>query len=589
MNKIKQRIKALREHMQKAGVQAYYISGTDPHQSEYVPERWQSRSFISGFTGSAGSVVITLKEVALWTDSRYFLQAEKELKGTGIQLMKMRIAGTPDPSEWLGHHLETGDKLGVDEHCLSIDQFNKLQNELAVSKIHIHPVGDLLNALWDNRPELPTNPIYEHEIHFAGKSRQKKIEEIRQVMFKQKAGYTLLTALDDIAWTFNLRGKDVDYNPVFLSYAVIGNERSWLFVDPQKLEENLKLKLNRDDIDIRPYPEVSDLLAELQGSVLIDSSKTNQQLLNSFRSSVKKVYQTSIPTKLKAQKTKEEIDCFRKAMRKDGVAMVEFLFWLNQTVGKKKITEYDVALKLNEFRAQQNDYKGASFHPIVGYKEHGAIVHFKVSKDTAKEIRPDGFLLFDSGGHYLDGTTDITRTVALGKPNSKEKKDFTLVLKGMIDLTITEFPENTKGCNLDIIARKALWDNGMNYGHGTGHGIGYFLNVHEGPMSIRQELNEHSIKPGMVISNEPAFYHEGKYGIRTENVMVCFQKDAGFLGFETLTLCPIDTNAIEPDLLNQQEIDWLNNYHQHVFDELSPYLNSEKLGFLEQLTLPLIV
>ncbi len=588
MNKIQQRITGLREQMQKAGVQACYISGTDPHQSEYVPDRWQSRSFISGFTGSAGLVVITLKAAALWTDSRYFLQAESELEGTGIQLMRMRVEGTPGPAQWLGHLLEPGDKLGVDESCLSMEQFKNLESDLAVSKIEVQPVGDLLDAVWNNRPGLPVKPVYEHEIQFAGKSRYKKLEEIRQEMHRHKADYILLTALDDIAWTFNLRGSDVDYNPVFLSYAVIGKEKSWLFIDSQKLDKDLMLKLSQEDIDIRAYSGITKFLNELQGSFLIDSSKTNQQLLNSLNASVNIIYQQSIPTELKALKTKEEINCFQNVMRKDGVAMVEFLYWLNQIIGKEKITEYDIALKLNEFRAKQEHFKGASFHPIIGYQDHGAIVHFKVTKETANEIEPEGFLLFDSGGQYLDGTTDITRTVALGEPTSVEKKDYTLVLKGMINLTMVRFPVNTQGCNLDIIARKALWDNGLNYGHGTCHGIGYFLNVHEGPMSIRQEYNEHTIKPGMVMSNEPAFYREGKYGIRTENVIVCVEKEdhgyGRFLGFDTLTLCPIDKKAIDINLFDQKEIDWLNDYHQWVFDELSPFLDNEKVDFLRELT-----
>ncbi len=591
MNRFQQRINTLREQMKRAGIQAFYISGTDPHQSEYVPECWQSRSYISGFTGSAGLVVITLKEAALWTDSRYFLQAENELKDTGIQLMKQRIEGTPSPAQWLSQQLESGDKLGIDESCMSIDQFQNLQKELSISKIEVKPVGDLLEQIWHNRPGLPVNPIYEHDIQFAGRSRQQKLVQIQQEMAKEKADYLLITALDDIAWTFNLRGSDVDYNPVFLGYAVVGKSECFLFVDEQKMDSGLLVKLQKEGIQIKPYAEIANVLNELKGSILIDPSKTNQKLLNSIQKSTKIITGISIPTLLKAIKTKEEINGFYNAMKKDGVAMVEFLYWLNKTVGKETITEYDAALKLNELRGNQEHFKGISFYPIVGYRDHGAIVHFKVTEEIANEIHPEGFLLFDSGGQYLDGTTDITRTVALSEPTSEEKKDYTLVLKGMIDLTMTEFPENTKGCNLDIIARKPLWDEGLNYGHGTSHGIGYFLNVHEGPMSIRQEFNEHAIKPGMVMSNEPAFYREGKYGIRTENVIVCVEKeDKGFgqfLGFETLTLCPIEKKAIDINLLNQKEIAWLNEYHKLVFDKLSLLLNDEKVVFLKELTSPI--
>ncbi|MGQ8335014.1 aminopeptidase P family protein [Sunxiuqinia sp. A32] len=593
MNKIAKGIESLRTEMKAAGVQAFYISGTDPHQSEYVPDHWQGRAFISGFTGSAGTVLVSQNEAALWTDSRYFLQAERELEGTGIQLMKLGMAETPSPVEWIGNQLFKGEKLGVDASCLSINQFNSFQKELSKFQIEVSPVEDLLMNVWENRPTIPVDKIFEHDEKFVGQTRRDKIEHLRQEMKKSGADYLLITALDDLAWTLNLRGTDVDFNPVFLGYGVIGLEKVWLFVDEVKLEKPLREKLTYEKILLKPYNEVNSFLNEISVSsqMLIDPSKTNQQLFNNLSDKCHPVYRNSIPTELKAKKMGIEIDHIHHAMRRDGVAMVEFLYWLNQTVGNEEITELDVARKLHDFRSKQANFFGDSFFPIVGYREHGAVVHYHVTDETAKNIQPNGFLLVDSGGQYFDGTTDITRTIALSEPTEQEKKDFTLVLKGMIALATAKFPEGTKGCNLDLLARKALWQHGLNYGHGTGHGVGYFLNVHEGPMSIRQEFNEYAIQSGMVISNEPGLYRDGEYGIRIENLIVCVEKGelgfGKFLGFETLTLCPIDQKAITISLMDSFEIDWLNQYHQRVFDELSPLLDDKKKTFLKELTQPI--
>ena len=592
MNRIKERIEALRLQMKKAGVQAFYISGTDPHQSEYAPDYWQTRAFIAGFTGSAGLVVVTKDNAALWTDSRYFLQAEQQLEGTGIQLMKMRVEGTPSPAQWLAHQLMPGEKLGVDASCVSINQFQELKNELKKQDIETVSVGDLLDPIWEDRTPLPQNKVIVHEERFCGETRLQKMAKIRTEMRLKNADYCLLTSLDEIAWTFNLRGTDVVYNPVFLAYAVIEKNESYLFVVKNKLNEAIISSLKNDGTTILQYDEITDFLSRLkETSIIFDPSKTNQLLKENLTTSVNRIAGDSIPTVIKAIKSETEIDGFKNAMHKDGIAMVEFLYWLDQAVGKEKITEYNVRLKLKEFREKQDNFFGESFHPIVGYRDHGAIVHFSVTEETAHKIEKDGFLLFDSGGQYFDGTTDITRTIALAEPTAEMKKDFTLVLKGMINLSMAVFPENTTGCNLDVIARRPLWDNQLNYGHGTCHGIGYFLNVHEGPFSIRQEYNKHTIKPGMVMSNEPAFYREGKYGIRTENVMLCVEKGSSefgrFLGFETLTLCPIDTSAIDISLLDQQEIDWLNDYHKKVFEELAPLMNVEIVDFLKELTKPI--
>ncbi len=591
--KIKQRISDLRVLMQQKALDAYVIFGTDPHLSEYLPEHWQTRSYISGFTGSAGTVVVSQKKAALWTDSRYFLQAEEQLSGSGIEMIKLRVSGQPDPTEWLRINLMENAIVGTDEWCISASQFNQMQNSLIKSGIKLKESGDLLDEIWHDRPTLPNKPAYEHDIRYACTDRKTKISAICSELEKSGANLQIITTLDDLAWTFNLRGSDVECNPVFLAYACVSKENTNLFVDNQKLSTELKNKLNSDGIQIREYTDLIGFLNQLpeNDKIFMDSDRTSQAILKNIPEHCQILEGLSIPCRLKAIKTEGEIQNIRTAMRKDGVAMIEFLFWLEKNLGKIPVTEFTVAEKLIEFRAKQSEYKGISFFPIVGYKEHGAIVHFHVTEENALPIEKDGFLLFDSGGQYLDGTTDITRTVALSELTSRQKTDFTLVLKGMISLTLAKFPTNTRGYHLDIMARKDLWQHGMNYGHGTGHGVGYFLNVHEGPMSIRQEFNDRVIEAGMVLSNEPAFYRLGEYGLRTENMMVC-QKDEStnfgdFLRFDTLTLCPIDTKAIEKSLLNQEEVRWLNSYHERVFAELIPILNDELVSFLAELTKPI--
>jgi Xaa-Pro aminopeptidase len=587
---IKDRIIALRTQMRHAGIDAYVIYGTDPHLSEYVPAHWQTRPFISGFTGSAGMVIITLHKAALWTDSRYFLQAENQLEQTSIDLIKMRTPGYPEPVKWLRQNLAQGATVGTDEWCISVNQYRNLKNALAQSGIHLRESGDLLNSIWNDRPSLPDATVYEHELHYAGASRAEKKAAICGELKKLGTNLQIITALDDLAWTFNLRGSDVEYNPVFVAWASISEKESTLFIDIKKLSGEIKQTLEAEGIAIRSYSELTGFLSELpKGThLLTDADRTSQAIVKNIPEHCFVVEGLSVPCRLKALKSETEISHIREAMRKDGVAMVEFLYWLNQNLGKIPVTEYTVAEMLNEIRTQQPDFKGISFYPIVGYKEHGAIVHFHVTKDDALPIAKDGFLLFDSGGQYVDGTTDITRTIALSELTARQKTDFTVVLKGMISLTLAKFPVNTRGYHLDILARKDMWKHGLNYGHGTGHGVGYFLNVHEGPMSIRQEFNEQVIEPGMVLSNEPALYRPGEYGLRTENMIVCLKGEStefgDFLCFDTLTLCPIDTKAIDVNLLAPEEKEWLNTYHQRVYEELSPRLNDELKSFLKELT-----
>ena len=589
---IPERIEKLRREMKNSGVDAYYISGTDPHQSEYLPEYWQTRSFISGFTGSAGLVVITQEKAALWTDSRYFLQAGSQLEGTGIQLMKMRTEGTPEPGEWLGSILPTGSMVGTDAKCMSLNQYKNFKLLLNKKKLQLKNAGDLLSVFWTDRPPLPGIPVFEHELRYAGFSRLEKIGQIRKKMEEADATTTIISALDDLAWTFNLRGEDVESNPVFVAYSIITNKEVSLYLNPGKVPPEIKKKLKEENIQLKTYDAIFEDLGKITGTVLVDPDRTNQALIESLPAEAELMEQVSVPAMLKAVKSAVELSHIRETMKKDGIAMVDFLFWLDRNIGKIPVTEYDAAMKLTYFRSKQEGYKGISFFPIIGYNETGAIVHRHVTKETAHEIKKEGMLLFDSGGQYITGTTDITRTVILSGPTNQQKKDFTIVLKGMIGLTTASFPAGTKGCNLDILARKAMWDHGMNYGHGTCHGIGYFLNVHEGPMSIRQEYNEHPISPGMVLSNEPGFYREGQYGLRTENMMVCVEREktefGKFYGFETLTLCPIDLNLIEKSLLTQNEISWIDNYHQWCYEELSPLLeNEEKRQFLKKKTMKL--
>ena len=586
------RLANLRKQMEKAGVQACFISGTDPHQSEYMPLHWQTRAYISGFTGSAGMVAVTMNQAALWTDSRYFLQATQQMEGTNIQLMKMRIEGTPSPARWLGQVLGAGATIGVDAELVAVSQYNNLKKELLHNKQQLKNTGDLLNAGWTNRPPLPETPVFEHELNYAGYSRLEKINQIRKGMKESGASATIVSALDDLAWTFNLRGQDVNYNPVFLGYALITEKEVQLFINPAKLPTEIREKLHHEEIQLKDYSEIYSSLKKLKGPLLIDPDRVNQLLIDSLPTAAEVIEQVSIPDMLKAIKSEVEIANFRKTMLLDGIAMVDFLFWLDHTIGQEKVDEYEVALKLDYFRSLQKGYRGISFFPIIGYNKTGAIVHRTVTKETANPVKREGMLLFDSGGQYLSGTTDITRTIILSEPSGQQQKDFTITLKGVIGMTNARFPEGTKGCNIDLFARKAMWENGMNYGHGTCHGIGYFLNVHEGPMSIRQEYNEHPICPGMVLSNEPAFYREGQYGLRTENVMLCVEKEiteyGRFLGFETLTLCPIDKKLITKKYLTADEVDWINNYHQRVYRELSPLIDSaEKLEFLKNATEPI--
>ena len=586
---INNRIQALRALFSQDGIQAFIIPSTDPHLSEYVAPHWKSREWISGFTGSAGTVVVTTTKAGLWTDSRYFLQAAQQLEGTEIELYKEMLPETPSISTFLSMQLAPGDTVGIDGKMFSAEAVENMRVKLQKQRIRLKSISDPLDQLWTDRPPMPEGPAFIHETKYAGKSSTEKISIIREELKKCNAKALFLSALDEIAWTLNLRGSDVHCNPVVVSYLLIEEQHTHFFIQPQKITPVVANYLKGIGVSLHPYEEVETYLNRINvDSLLINPAKTNYAMYSAVNPNCRIIHGASPVTLLKAIRNEQEIAGIHAAMQRDGVALVKFLKWLEEAVPTGRETEISVDKKLHNFRAEQDLYKGESFDTIAGYKEHGAIVHYEATPETDVPLKPEGFLLLDSGAQYLDGTTDITRTIALGEPTEQMKKDFTRVLKGTISLAKSKFPAGTRGSQIDILARKALWDSGINYLHGTGHGIGHCLNVHEGPQSIRMEENPVTLKPGMVISDEPAMYRTGEYGIRTEN-MILVREDSEtefgkFLGFDTLTLCFIDTSLIIIPMLSVREHAWLNKYHQMVYDKISPFLNEEEKAWLKEKT-----
>ena len=589
MTQINERITALRQAMKQADLSAYIIPGTDPHASEYIADYWKEREWISGFDGSAGTVALTLEKAGLWTDSRYFLQGAEQLKDTEIELMKQGEPETLEIVPWLTSKLKKGDKVGVNAEMFSVNAYADMKTQLALSGIELVSI-DLLKDIWSVRPELPKNPFFVFDVKYAGKSVSEKLVELREEMQKLHADVFVMSALDDIAWLFNIRGNDVDYNPVVIAYALVDEKTATLFIAPEKITEATQKYLDENKIHVKNYSSIHSELGKISKSksVLVDGSKFNQSLYESIPAECTKRTAMSPVFKLKAVKNKVEMNGVRKAMMKDGIALTRFFMWLEKNVGKEKLTEISISDKLRSFREAQPGFKGESFGTIAGYGAHGAIVHYKATPASDVEIKKEGILLLDSGGQYLDGTTDITRTVALGKVSKQAKRDYTLVLKGHIQLGTAKFPVNTRGSQLDVLARKSLWDKGLSYGHGTGHGIGHFLNVHEGPQNIRMDENPITLVPGMIISNEPGLYRTGEYGIRIENLVHVIPAEktefGQFYQFETLTLCYIDTNLVDKDILSKKERKWLNNYHKWVYKTLSPYLSEKERKWLGKKT-----
>lgn len=579
-------LEKLREAMEEENIDYYIIPSSDSHQSEYVAEHFKGREFISGFTGSAGVLLVGLKEAFLWTDGRYFIQAERELNGSGISLMKMRTPGYPTIEEWIKKNIKTEKTLGFDGRLFSVNQYKGFLDISKENNFSINMDNDLLKNIWEARPELPKSKIFLHEEVYSGKYASEKLQEVRKHIKEKDAKNYIISSLDDIAWLCNIRGNDVKFNPVALSYVLINENYANLYINNDKIDDNTKEKLKNEGFEIYEYDEIEEHVKLIEDTTIIDPNKLNAKIYSCLSSDVKIINEMNITTKLKAIKNEVEIANTEKSQVRDGVAMVKFIKWLKDTLGKEKITEISASKKLTEFRSKGENYKGDSFGTIAGYKEHAAMMHYSATEATDYELKQEGMFLIDSGGQYLDGTTDITRTFILGNITEEEKRDFTLVLKGHIALSTAKFLKGTTGVNLDILARRPLWNYGIDYKCGTGHGVGYFLNVHEGPQGIRPEGNSTVLKPGMIITNEPGVYKEGKHGIRIENTLLVVkdinsEEFGEFYKFKTISYCPIDLNGVVIEMLTNEERDWLNNYHKIVFEKLSPYLNDEEIEFLK--------
>ncbi len=589
------KLQAIRSLMAEKGIDAYLIPNTDPHQSEYLPEYWRIMPWLTGFTGSAGTILITSDFAGVWTDSRYFIQAERQLEGSGFSLMKLRIPHTPGYIDWITDNLKPGDKVGTDFHLISVTQASQLKAALKPKELLLKDVADLSVGIWQDRPMPPRQKVIDHTIEYAGKSRAEKLKKLGKKLKKRGCTHHLLTALDDIAWLFNLRGQDIAYNPVFVAYALVSIDQAFLFIDPAKLEPALAQELEQDNIQLLSYESIRLELNKLSSKdhLYYDPASSSLSLIKHLAPDLASSQGKSLVSELKAVKNQVEIDGLRSVMRQDGVAMVQFMVWLEEKLDQGVVTEVSAAQALEGFRQKQAGFEGPSFGTIAGYGPNGAIVHYSAEEASCATLQKQGIFLLDSGGQYQGGTTDITRTICLGEEaTSEQRTDFTRVLKGHIALARAIFPKGTAGYQLDILARLPLWENFQNFGHGTGHGVGHYLNVHEGPQRISPSPSaDYPFKPGMITSNEPGIYHEGQYGIRIENLVLCVEvaeseKFGSFLGFETLSLCPIDQKLIDPTLLSPEEKDWLNKYHERVFEELAPGLDEIHQTWLARATQP---
>lgn len=604
MNPVNQRLEDLREVMRREHLSACIFPSTDPHQGEYIPDHWKGREFISGFNGSAGTAVVTLTSAALWTDSRYFIAAADQLKGTEYQLMKLKIEGTPTIAEWLGKECGAGAEVSIDGWCSSSNAVKELIADLRKEGgITVRTNLDPLKLIWRNRPVIPENPVELYPLKYAGESTKDKIARIREALRKRHADGMLMAALDDIAWTLNLRGTDVHCNPVFVSYLLISSKTVTLYINKVKLSPEVLAYLDAEHIKVEDYEQVENGLKQyFEYNILLDPDEVNYRLYEVVKNKGKQnncpqteiVEEESPVKRMKTVKNDTEIAGFRSAMLKDGIAMTKFLYWLSSYIGKPEISELtEIAIdeKLTSLRAEQPLYRDISFDTIAGYGTHAAIVHYEATPETDIPLQPKGMLLLDSGAQYLDGTTDITRTIALGPLTDLEKQIYTLVLKGHIQIELCKFPSGSSGTQIDILARKDMWREGLNYLHGTGHGVGTYLNVHEGPHQFRLEWKPAPLVVGMTITDEPGIYLPDRCGARTENTLLIVpykETEFGkFLQFESLTLCPIDKAPILIEMMTQEEIQWLNDYHQRVFDTLSPHLSDDEAAWLRTACAPL--
>ena len=583
---ISDKLSALRSAMRDHGLDALIIPSNDAHQSEYVADHWKSREWISGFTGSAGTVVVTMEKAGLWTDSRYFLQAEQELAGTEIKLHKPKNRFASEYADWLSEQLPSGSTVGIDGNVCSLAHYESYEKKIKEKGIKLSASQDLIDLIWQDRKPIPLNKIFEHDVTYAGKSRQEKIDDILSEMKENDVDHHLITTLDDIAWILNIRGNDVEFNPVAVAYLLISTDGTTLFIDSSKVDDDLYNILKTDGVQIMPYTKIVEKLNTLpeEDTLLLDPNTCSITLSKAIN--CKKERGDTISQLMKALKNETELNHTKNVMAKDGAAIANTFYWLEQSLKKgEKVTEADFADKLAENRAKMDGYQGESFPAIIGYNGNGAIIHYRPMHGSCAEIKPEGILLADSGGQYLDGTTDITRTIALGTPTKEEKRNFTLVLQGNIALTKAKFPKGTKGAQLDILARKPLWDHGLNYGHGTGHGVGFFLNVHEGPQgfaNLNSARGRAIFEEGMITSNEPGFYKEGAYGIRIENLIATVPSDhEDFLEFETLTLYPMDIKLIDETIFGKSEKAWLNKYHYEVLQKVGPLLEGDVKSWFE--------
>lgn len=586
----KEKVAALREEMQKNNVDAFIVYSADPHMSEYLPGEWQERAWLSGFLGSAGFVVITKDKAGLWTDGRYFTQAPIELAGSGIDLFKDGMEDTPDYIDWIISEIPENGKVAVNAMATSHANWELLTQKLNAKNITLADLP-LLKEIWKDRGTPSKNPIYVHPVERAGKTVIDKIAAIRQKMEEQEATVHIISSLDDVAWTLNLRGSDVESNPVFLGYVVITKNEAFLFTDLEKMEVDARKQLEEAWVKMKPYEEFSNCLKAFTNEKVLVSPTANQSIFELLKED-NQFIKAAVPGNLmKAQKNEAELEGFRKVMVRDGVAMVKFLYWLTHQAGKEAMTEYSIGEKLRGFRAEGENFVGESFGSIVGYKDNGAIMHYSAKSEGSKEVTNDSSILVDSGGQYLEGTTDITRTFALGTVSEDFKRNSTLVLQGLIRLSMVKFPKGTKGVHLDAIARLPLWMEGKDFNHGTGHGVGSFMNVHEGPQNIRKDLNPQDLLPGMVCSNEPGYYLEGEYGIRHENLIAVKEAEktihGTFYEFETLTFCPFFKDTIVKEILSENEIAWLNAYHKACEEKLGPHLIGEVKEWFLELVSPL--
>ncbi len=587
---INDKLTALRQQMHIHNIDAYIVPSSDAHQSEYVADRFKSRQWLSGFTGSAGVVVVTATHAGVWTDARYYAQCATQIEGTPFEMHKQIVQGAPEHIDWVANNLPSGSKVGCDGNLFAAAQIRQMRGHFGKKNIKLSSHYDLIEPIWKDRPALPDATIFEHEAHFTGKTRGEKLADIRKKVVELGANYHLVTTLDDIGWTLNLRGSDVECNPVFIAHLVIGLDSCSLFVDREKLPETLKNTLNTEGVFIHRYDSIGDYLVKLTAddTIIVDDANANCAVYSMIKHA-KIIEETTFSIMMKAIKNPTEQTLIRQVMVKDGVALLKAFMWLEKTLDKRTTTEYEVASMLAQYRSDQPHYYGESFDAIIGYKGNGAIIHYKPDAQESATIEKSGILLLDSGGQYADGTTDITRTISLdGKPTKTQKRDFTLVLKGHIGLAMLKFPEGTKGVQMDILARQHLWQYGLNFLHGTGHGVGFFMNVHEPPQGFVTGWNargktEHVA--GMLTSNEPGYYKTDEYGIRIENLVLVVEEEktefGTFFSFDTVTLFPIDLNLVDASLLTKAEKKWLNTYHKRVYEALKPHLDKAEKKWLK--------